>query len=524
MATTATLSVEASLSGAWSALTPDTLAGAGLTISYGISGSGPLDAVAGPGTCEFTLENWSTTGQYSPGHASAIAGWTIGTPIRVSLQPEIALTSAGGDAILSADGDPLMVGPSRKFCGTVASIAPEAGIYRTKRVRVTAVDYLGPLAETETRNISTQIGASEVACLQAVFDAVPAAVLPSVIRYDDAVDSYPYALDDVGAGASPLGLLKDIADSCFGTVTQHGDGDVVYQSRESRTFTASVDAFDDDDLDGLDATSAREQLWNAVRVEIPQFEVGGSPEVLASADATDTTGIPAGESIEVWLDYRDPNNTATGSTAIGGTDMITPPVATTDYLFNSASDGSGSNYTGSMTVTAEYFSGTVKYTITNGAAGTAYRTKLQARGTAIRRLAAYAVTSESTQDYGRRELRVAPRYQDDATVAGFIAEYVRSQYETVGNRPSSLTFNPRRSERLMRHMCEREPGDRITLTETVTGVDADAIIRSVAITVGAGPVFSCEWGLSPQASLMFITPWELGDATLTELGETTVLG
>lgn len=62
---------------------------------------------------------------------------------------------------------------------------------------------------------------------------------------------------------------------------------------------------------------------------------------------------------------------------------VVSPVATTDFLINSQSDGGGSNLTGSCTVTMTDFGDTAKLVITNNSGSTGYITFLRMRGDAI---------------------------------------------------------------------------------------------------------------------------------------------
>lgn len=489
----------------WTNITADSLADEGLTLTYGIRGSSPLDNVAGTGLASFPLRNWSPVGAYSPSHANVVADWGIGTHVRISFISQDTLTT------------------KVKFYGKVSRIDPLPGSYGKKRCYVALEDFMGDFAEADLREIAAQVSKTEVQLLDAIHAALPTSAVPPATDFDTAVDTFPYAFYDVGKGAKAMGLLRDVMTSTFGIYFQRGDGTHVYLNRESRTFTASVDTFTESDFDGLQNSVDRQQLFNRVIVDLPQIEIGGSNEVLAAEIGTDSTGIDVGATIERFLNYRDPLDTVSGSRGIAGTSMVTP-VSGTDYVFNSASDGSGTNVTASMTVNAYFFSGSMKYVITNGSAAKAYRITLQARGIAIRSRMPKSIESESTQDYGVRPLPVRLKFQTNPTIAEFMADYLRSQYEVQVNRPTMVKILPHQSERLMAHMLEREPGDRITMTESQTGLSADAIINSVNITVRQGPWFTCTWGLAPQSDLMFIVPWLIGTATRSEIGETTVLG
>jgi len=528
---TATAEVHAALSaGVWTDLSPD-VAGT-LRLAYG-RGPGPLSSVDETGAATFLLRNDATPeadeGRYSPGHPAALAGWSLGTPVRIRLQPTLPLVSADDTPVLSADGSTITVGPTTKFLGAVSRIRPEAGRARGQRVEVEVQNIFGAWAEAELRTIAAQVGQTEVSLLQTLFAALPTDLQPEVVRYDVPVDSYPYALDDLGSGASPLAILQDVMDSGLGTIGVRGNGDVVYQSRETLTAAAALGTFTgEDDIDILEAPTTRDGVYNEIVIEVPQITLADSPGVLASA-AEDTTGYAVGETVALWLPYRDPNDTATTPTLVGGTDVISPE-PTTDYAFNSAADGSGTSLTTTVTVTATAYAGGVDLAITNLSGSIAYCTFLQVRGTAIRRGAPLVVRRTSAQRYGRRRLTHQLRYQTRPVVAERLADALIGQYADPAGRPDLVQFAPLASARLLRQALRREPGDRITLSESMTGVAGDVVIRSVEISV-EGPQLWCRWGLTPYRSLVIPSasdpigtpvPFTATGGTVTTSGEYTV--
>ena len=506
----------------WVDISDDVIQDADLAIDIGIRGTGPLDNVAGTGTCAFDLKNANPLGQYSPGHANVKTGWTIGADVRVSFDPNIALASSDGDAIQSSDGDALEVAKTIRFIGRVTNIDPEAGQHLTRRCHVMCEDYMGLLADAVIREISAQVDATDMALLTSIYNALESDSKPPYLLLDDAIDTYPTALDDVSAGQPAMGLMKDVLDSCFGILAQRGDGVLFVKNRNARTYDDSLGTFDDDDIRTLRNPTAKRQLFNRVEVEMPQIVIGASNEVLTSAVGQDNEGVDDGETIEQWLNYRDPNDTSSNPVAIGGTSFVAI-VSGTDYVFNSAADGTGSNVTASMTVTASPFAGSVKFSITNNSGAPAYRITLQQRGLAIRRYKPITIVSESAQSYGVRRLGISLRYQDARSVTEFIADFIRSQYEEVSDRPEMVELQVMRSETNLRHALERESVDRITLSETATGLSADAFIQSISLRYRR-KILTCEWTLAPQSSFLFIEPWLLGTAGKSELGETTVLG
>ena len=151
-----------------------------------------------------------------------------------------------------------------------------------------------------------------------------------------------------------------------------------------------------------------DNAYQSARISVQQKETGTSVIVLWSMEKP--LAIGANETLTgIRGRYRDP---AGGSSYVNGANMVTP-VITTDYLCYVNSNGTGTNLSANLTVTAEYGGAEVEYTITNsGAAG--YITKLQARG--------YGVYSYDSLDIvlgdevGKERLDIDLSYETDVTV------------------------------------------------------------------------------------------------------------
>jgi hypothetical protein len=506
------VAVEANLSGAWTDLflCDDIAQAAPLRISYGISGDGPLDCVAGTGECAFDLLNSANQkgrplGYYSPVHRNARAGWGFGVPIRVKFR-------YGGVT-------------KTKFYGKVWDIDPDPGLYGPRRVHVTAYDGMRDLAEADVREVAIQINKTEADLATAILDAAPTEAQPLARSIDTGVDTFPYAFHEVGSGENALALLKRVAVNSFALIAMKGDGTLMLQSRATRATGASVFTFDDSQFQGLRAPHAADQVYTVVRVTIhPKTIDAAATTVLWAATGT-APSIAAGTTIEIWADYRDPANT---TTLIGGTAVVNPLVSGTDYAANSAADGSGSDLSASLAFTVEPFASTAKIAITNNhPTATAYlvngagATLLQLRGKGIydRGPQTFEASSASTIS---RQLAIDLDYQSDGQIAQGYATYIQAQYADLSNRIEELVFLANSSPDLMLQALTREPGDIVTISESVTGLSSvEAVIQSVELTLSAGGVLRCRWGLAPAAPFK---SWILGVSGRTELGETTILG
>lgn len=502
------VAIEAEFSpGTWTDITDDADASNGMRIAYGIQGQGPLDCVAGTGECQFALRNDASVGAvgtYSPLHANVQSGWTVGTPLRVTL-------TSGSLARV-------------KHRGKVGMIDPEPGTYRKPRAFVTSYDGMRDLAEADVREVTLQIGQSEDDLLTEICDALPSDAQPVTRDFDTGVDTFPYAFDDVGPGLKALTLVKDVAVSAFALVAMKGDGTLMLQNRQSRANTASAFTFDDT-MNGLFVPADKGNLYNRVRVTIRPKTIDAAATTVLWESSGTVLSVASGQTVTLWVEYRDPDESRT---LIGGQSLVNPPTATTDYLANSASDGSGSNLTGSIAITMTDFASASKLEITNNAAVTAYFVDgsgdpfLRIKGKGVYDLGPQTFEATSTQTYGIKPLPIELRYQSDASIAQSYATYVEAQYRSLQAQLGSISFLANSSADLMKHALSREPGDVITVTEAVTGVSAvDAVIQSISLEVLPSNKLSCTWGLAPAAPFR---AWILDSVDRSQLDDTTKLG
>lgn len=487
MGVSATMRVEAYLAGAWVDLgdDPDAAAGA-LRLKYGIDGNGPADLVAGSGELHFDLKNHARNsaglqGYYSPLHANKRAGWGYGVPIRV------VFTYGATDYT--------------KFRGKVAVIDPIPGKYGAQRVGVVVYDHQHDLIETDVRELAVQVEATEAESIAAILDALPTEAQPPARDIDAGVDVYPYSADDLAGGVKAASLIKDYVISAQGLQATRGDGTFIYRTRHSRALAASQGTFNET-MVRLEVPSSLEGVFNLVRATIHPRTVDAAATTVLWSQSGDAPDMAPGEVVELFADYFDPDDP---SIKIGGVDIVLGVGGTltpaTDYAANSAANGSGSDLTSSLTAVCEPFGTTAKITLTNTGSVPLYRTKLQVRGRGVYDLGAQTVQSFEAQTYGARPYDIDLKYQDDANVAQGLADYIRNTRQSLYGQVRSMTFLANASDYLMLQALGREIGDRITVTETMTGLTlVDAFIQSVELEVSAGVWIVCTWGLAPIAA------------------------
>jgi hypothetical protein len=209
-------------------------------------------------------------------------------------------------------------------------------------------------------------------------------------------------------------------------------------------------------------------------------------------------------------------------------------VSGTDWVANSASDGSGVNLTSSVTVevNAQAANSTELKITNNHATSTAYLTTLQIRGNALKDVSETVLSATDTSsafNYGERDARIDMKYESDTTLGLSIAEWILNIYSSPAYRVSSFTLAANTSSYLMTQALAREPGDKVTFAESQTGIattgasgaEIGFFINGVRMTISAGGIIKVSWVLSPSSAQ---GAWVLDQVGASELGISTNLG
>jgi hypothetical protein len=509
----AVAAVEVELAGAgsgWTALTADVRIGLQpVEVSYGIRSSSPLDRIATTGTMTWALNNSNPAGYYSPGHTNARSGFDIGIGVRLKI---------------TYDGTSYY-----KFRGTLISVDPTAG--KTEQAVICqAVDWVDEAARTRIRGIGIQTNQRS----DQIIDTI---VTNSVTRQPASKSlatgqsTFAIALDNMEDTQTPvLTALNDVTVSELGYLYVKGDtstgGVLTFQDRHARSKSSTVGSFDET-MAALDVRRDRADIANRVYVVVHPRTTAGSASVLWELTTTDSVpSIPAGETIQITAPFRESTSDAR-SYRVAGTSVVTP-VAGTDWIANTAEDGSGSVITSDVAVTlATTAANAVTFNIVNNGTVTAYLTTIQIRGTQVSDvsetvMAAADSTSQTT--YGEVDVRVDMKYESRTGSFAFnIAEWLLGVLKDPRFVVNRLTIQGNKSAALMVHALARDIGDRITVAESFTGLTTSTgyFINGVDVTVGPASTITTSWILAPADQSAF---WILGQAGASELDISTVLG
>ena len=210
--------------------------------------------------------------------------------------------------------------------------------------------------------------------------------------------------------------------------------------------------------------------------------------------------IPSGKTAEFSAHYTDPS----GLSQVSGTNMQAP-VATTDYLANTASDGSGTNKTSDQVVTATYYGDIVYYEIENTSTAGVYITHLQARGYGIY----YGNSIESTKDdavsqsaHGYAPFQFDMKYQKDTYSANVYGLSVIEEYKTPKSRITKMRYLANLNRNHLMCFLMLSIGSLILGTEDRSGISSNYYITDRAFTIKQGGIINVEYGVKQNDSYL----------------------
>jgi hypothetical protein len=185
--------------------------------------------------------------------------------------------------------------------------------------------------------------------------------------------------------------------------------------------------------------------------------------------------------------------------------MVTP-VSGTDYTAGSASGLTDKN--AKLTVVATYGTEGVSYDLTNTDAAPIYVTKLQARGKGIYIYDAVKVIYDSATsqlEHGLLSLNADMKYQDDPTVGEFFANIVLTQSEFPALSADRAVVFANRNSMTVYGFLALEPGTKIILSESVSGIDNEFFVQGYEAEIVSGN--QVWWKPILQNALLSSGPW-----------------
>src|SRR3990167_2761998 len=409
---------------------------------YGITGAGPEDLVAGTGIGRLTLDNSARNsggalGYYSPGHVSKRSGFDDGLPMRVKI------TYGGTDYY--------------KWRGYVSSIMPSAGLFGVRETRVGLVDWMDFAASQRISQLPIQTSKRVDQALRSILADMP--IQPRATSFSEGTETFTRVFDtDSDEKMSPMSLFQKLARNEYGYIYLRGDlvgGEtLVFDSRNARLLSLTVQATLDNDANDFEVEYARSGVKNIVRAKIyPKKVDAAATTVLYTAQQS--IQIAAGASVTLILPYRDPGT----GTPISATAVVTPLVAGTHFNFGTADGGSDLN----ANISQSSFVGgnSIRLTLTNTGGTGGYLSSLAIKGKGIY---AYdpqlfeSVDQESIDARGELVQNFEMEQHDSSVKGEAFALYLKNLAFIPRTVPRRLRFLANRSDALMLAFLECEPG------------------------------------------------------------------
>lgn len=491
--------------GGWTDITADVCVNPAPKWNCGIMRNDLLARVADPGYFTFSLKNSTANsaglqGYYSPGHANCWSGWTTGLPVRLKF---------------SYDG---VVTPWVKFYGWICpdGITVTPGKYLERTVQVRCEDWIARANRHYLRLMGYQTNLRVDQALPYILANMP--VQPYATDYATGNDTFPTVFDTNRNTTTAISEMNKLALSEFGYIYCTSDGTLKFDARSTRSAAVAVPAIPlsiaassvltDESGDTLTDESG-------VTLLADETQAADFPDAMSSGtrmsygknlcnqvrttyyprkvDAAATTilwqlqspmQMTSGQTITAYRGtYRDPSG---ANTRVSGISMV-PPVASTHYTANAQSDGGGADKTANLTVTASYGSEAVEYTLT--ASADLWITMLKAVGKGVYlydpvQMISSDTTSQNT--YGVKELTLDCRYQDDVNNANAFSAYLLSQEKDPHTTVDACPIWVNKSNINMYGFLYLEPGDKITISETMAAVDQNYYIQGYSATIVDG--------------------------------------
>lgn len=470
----------------WTDVTDD-LTSESLVLDYGLKTVSPGARVFPTGTLSFGLRNdaansGSTRGWYSPYSSAKRSGFDLGIRVRVTFT---------------------YAATPYRWMGRLNVARPTAGLYDEQVTRCVAVDWMDD-ANRAQLTLALQQNQRGDQIFSALVGSVP--LTPATTQLDTGSDTYLFGLDNlplnakVGAALGPLmmselGYCGQKRDSTYGQT-------LFFEARSTRASKASVLTLDDTEVDVLDVPGQRQDIINRVRATIhPRVPESGHTSKIATLEAHATGGaavpeIPAGATVTFWLPYTDPNNRATKIGAYNGQ----TPVSGTDWTVNTLASGAGTNLTASCTLSVDFRAAGAYCTLTNGSASAGHITKLDLYGDCIRAINAVTVegtNSTSITSYSENAIDLDFGFQVDVAFGQRAATGLANVYGTPEAVVQAVSFLANRSYKLLTAALQRDFSDKITLSESVTGIAGDFFIQGVRHELTERGLLTCTWFLCP---------------------------
>lgn len=175
-----------------------------------------------------------------------------------------------------------------------------------------------------------------------------------------------------------------------------------------------------------------------------------------------------------------------------------------DYLMNTAENGTGTDLSSSLAITATYDSTSVNYELTNNSAQDAFITHLQARG---RGIYPYDPIEFSVEDatsittYGHQEINIDQKYQTNLYAGNAVTNSVVTNEKNPRTALESISYYANRSAARMADALTLDVGSLIRVVNLSAGIDNYYYIQNVDMSVKPLGLIYVAYGVKPAYAI-----------------------
>ena len=392
--------------------------------------------------------------------------------------------------------------------GFLKTITPVPDVQGRDIAVLEAVGSLGFINRKQIR-IAQQTDIGTGAGIGAILDAVGFSGTARDLDTGQSTMSRMFFKGDI----SPINALRQVETTENGFISETKEGEIRFDGRHARftngeSTNSNLTFSDADDSTYSFSEITQDDPINSIANEINlnlQLYSEASASVVWTHPETGTSSpsIESGKDRTYRAIFPSPD-ASVGAESIG---TWTTPSAGTDYVGNTASDGSGSTITGDLTVAIVKTSNFMDIKITNGNANTVYLTTLQARGTVVSKadttgFTATDSTSETT--FGKRSFKADDNFVSTSAEAQQWCDYnIAITKNPQQNLTITLVAN-RNQSTLDAVVGMIDLSWRVTLdahTKTgLFGADKDFYIESEKHMIDSNRIHMVTYTLSPTSA------------------------
>lgn len=473
----------------------------------GFTTSLPDDRVSQLGLLEFTLNN--ADGLFTPygGSFPALTGFNRGAKVKVTVTYDKR---------------------SRVFwIGRIDTIKSDSGTWGDRRVDVLCSDWNEIVSNYPMKGTQIELDKRIDESVTSILNRLP--IQPEAVNSDVGDEVFPAVFSNVKDKTRALDELNKLALSELGYIYLLADGTLRVENSSARSGTRELDKVPVISsnsgrllLNGTDKLLVDDNSnlildeYEDAGLKVEDLEINLKNDIINSVFSrayptkTDTDlvvvfslGSPitvgTGATVTFTTRYTNPN----GGNSINATNLQAP-VATTDYLFNSLEDGTGTDLTANLSVTAVYWGDVVDYTLRNTGTTPGYVTKLQARGYGIyydNPIDSIYQDADSANAFGDYVIDINQKYKSNFFSGYAYGKSIVELYKNPKSRIKSVKFNANVDERQMMTSLYLDIGKLIQVYDNVSQMNKWYYIYSRKFSISTGGVINIYYGLIEAPSL-----------------------